>query len=70
MSFLVCLVLLSVGFVSGFLVAWVRGLRLRVVVGRLFGELRAGRVFSLSVNGVRKRFRCVEVDGDEGSVGG
>lgn len=70
MSFLACLMLLSLGFIVGFGVAWLRGLRLRVFVGRLFGELRAGRVFSLSVNGVRKRFRCVEVDGDEGSVGG
>lgn len=70
MSFLWCLVLLSAGFVFGFLVAWVRNLRLRVFVGGLFGELRGGRVFSLSVNGVRKRFRCVEVDGDEGSVAG
>ena len=70
MSFLWCLVLLSAGFVFGFLVAWVRNLRLRVFVGRLFSELRGGRVYSLSVNGVRKRFRCVEVDGDEGSVAG
>lgn len=45
MSFLVCFVLLSVGFTVGFGVAWLRGLRLRMFVGRLFGELRAGRVF-------------------------
>ena len=64
MSFLWCLVLLSVGFGVGFGVEWVRNVRLRVFVGRLFGELRAGRVFVLSVDGVRKRFRCVEVDGD------
>lgn len=70
MSFLVCLVLLSVGFTVGFGVAWLRGLRLRMFVGRLFGELRAGRVFVIRVGGVHKRFRCVEVGGDEGSVGG
>lgn len=70
MSFLVCLVLLSVGFTVGFGVAWLRGLRLRMFVGRLFGELRAGRVFVIRVGGVCKRFRCVEVDGDGGSVGG
>lgn len=70
MSFVVCLVLVCLGFVAGFGVAWVRALRLRVFVSRLFSELRGGRVFSMWVNGVRKRFKCVEVDGDEGSVGG
>ena len=70
MSFLVCLMLVCLGFVAGFGVAWVRGLRLRVFVSRLFSELRSGRVFCMSVNGVRKQFKCVEVDSDEGSVGG
>lgn len=70
MSFLVCFVLLSVGFTVGFGVAWLRGLRLRMFVARLFGEIAAGRVFMVRVGGVHKRFRCVEVDGDEGSVGG
>lgn len=70
MSFLVCLVLLSLGFVCGFLFAWVRALRLKMFVARLFGEIAAGRVFMVRVGGVRKKFRCVEVEGDEGSVGG
>lgn len=70
MSFLVCLVLVCSGFVAGFGVAWVRGWHLKILVAKLFGEFCGGQVFSLSVNGVRKRFRCVEVDGDEGSDGG
>lgn len=70
MSFFVCLVLMLLGFLAGFSLAWVRGLRLRWFVARLFSELRSGRVFSIAVNGSRKRYRCVEVGSDEGSVGG
>lgn len=68
-SFWVCFVLLFVGFVVGFCLSWVRGFRLRWFVARLFVELRSGEVFSLKFDGVRKKFKCVEV-GDDGKIVG